>query len=316
LVDSFAARLGGGPAVVEAVRAVAGAATGAGDPPRLPESLAAAYRTLDAAVGLKSLGVGAPPGEDREAFDPEAIYEDVRDEAEAVVSFGGPVDGDALLAPLRALSFWAMKDRARRVGEGAAHPLLTRLQAATAGRDVRFHLVGHSFGCIVASAAVAGPPGGAGVPRPVDSLVLLQGALSLWAYAPSIAFVRGRPGYFNALLAAALVRGPVVTTQSRYDKAVGEWYPRGARVARQVVFAAGALPKYGGVGAYGIQGPGLPVVEGPMLAADGAYDFRAGHVYNLEASAYVRNSLSRFSGAHSDVCHPEVAHAVWSAWAT
>ena len=42
--------------------------------------------------------------------------------------------------------------------------------------------MGHSFGCIVASATVAGPAAQRVLPRPVDSLFLVQGALSLWAY--------------------------------------------------------------------------------------------------------------------------------------
>ena len=55
------------------------------------------------------------------------------------------------------------------------------------------------------------------------------------------------------------------------------------------------------------------VATRPMRADDGAYHFQAGRIYNLEASAYIRNSLSRFSGAHSDIVHPEVGHLIWSA---
>jgi DNA/RNA endonuclease G (NUC1)/V8-like Glu-specific endopeptidase len=313
LVDAYAQRLGDKPEVRGPLQAVLENAVGGGEPKRLPKPLADAYRDLDKALGLRSLGVAAAPGEDREGFDPEAVYQDALAEAAATVSFA-LLDRDTLLAPLRTLSFWTMKDRARRFGEKAGHALLTGLQEATAGRDVRFHLVGHSFGCAAASAAVAGPPGGPGLPRPVDSLVLLQGALSLWAYCASIAFARGQPGYFYRMMAGRQVRGPVVTTQSRYDKAVGTWYPRGAAVARQVVFALDEFPKYGGLGAYGARGPGLAISDGPMRPAGEAYDFAGGQVYNLEASAYVRNSLGFFAGAHSDICHPEVAHAVWSAW--
>src|SRR5262249_8214094 len=174
--------------------------------------------------------------------------------------------------------FWMMKDRGRQIGEKALHSLLVRWQAATEGRDIRFHLIGHSFGCIVVSAGVAGPMAGPGLARPGDSLVLLQGALSLWSYCLSIAFAKGRPGYFARLFAGERVRGPVVTTQSRYDKAVGTWYPRGAAVARQVSFALGELPKYGGVGSFGIQGPGLQIADDSILGVDGAYRFARGRV--------------------------------------
>ena len=100
-------------------------------------------------------GEAAPPGDDREPFDADASTR--RGPRHEAVSFGGFADG--LLAPLRTLSFWKMKDRARRFGESGGAPLLADLMSAAAGRGVRFHLMGHSFGCIVVSAAVAGPGG-------------------------------------------------------------------------------------------------------------------------------------------------------------
>jgi hypothetical protein len=290
LFTAFAARLGADDAVRAPLRAVIDRVLSATDPKKWPKTLGEEYQALDKALGLKSLGAGAPPGADRDEFDPESIYEEVKKEEAARASFS-LIDSDTLLAPLRTLSFWKMKDRGRLIGEKAVHLLLARLQAATEGRNVRFHLIGHSFGCIVASAAIAGPPDGVGLPRPVDSLVLLQGALSLWAYCSNIGFAQGRPGYFARLMLSRRVRGPVVTTQSRYDTAVGTWYPRGAAVARQVSFAVDQLPKYGGVGSYGVQGPGLSLADDSMLVADGIYVFEAGRVYNLEASAYVRKSL-------------------------
>ena len=48
-----------------------------------------------------------------------------------------------------------------------------------------------------------------------------------------------------------------MTTQSKRDTAVGVFYPVAAGVALQVAFPAGQFPKYGGLGAFGIQGPGL-----------------------------------------------------------
>src|SRR5207248_1125300 len=151
--------------------------------------------------------------------------------------------------------------------------------------------MGHSFGCIVVSAALAGPPGGASLPRPVGSLLLVQGALSLWSYCADIPARPGTAGYFHAILAEGRVAGPVVTTRSRHDRAVGWWYPLGARVARQVVFALGgsfdvqtAWPTYGAVGAFGLRGPGLELSDGALLPADGGYDFRCGRIYNLDSS--------------------------------
>ena len=53
---------------------------------------------------------------------------------------------------------------------------------------------------------VAGPAAGPDLPRPVDSLFLVQGALSLWSYASDIPYAKGTAGYFNRILARGLVR--------------------------------------------------------------------------------------------------------------
>ncbi len=333
IVEEYVRRLGDTPeeraklrAPLEALAAALADADGGGGggaPPRqLPDDVVDAYMTLDKAVGLGSDGLGAEPGADREPFDPQAVYQDAR-LAQSVsrvagaagISFGGfrLPSRDDLLSPLRTLSFWKMKDRARRFGEGAVHSLIAELQQADAGRGVRFHLAGHSFGCIVASAAVTGPAGASRLPQPIDSVALLQGALSLWAYCRDIPFAPGTPGYFSRMFTDDRVRGPVVTTQSRFDSAVGTWYPRAAQARGQVAFAPGQLPKYGSIGTFGIQGVGPVITDGPMLAADAEYDLAGGgRVYNFDGSAFIRQG-GGFSGAHSDIRRPEVAHLVWSA---
>jgi hypothetical protein len=313
LVDEYAKRLGNEDAVRDPLRLVLEAARDRGEPDELPEDVANAYRSLDEAIGLPKEGVGGAPGHDREAFDPEAIYRAFRsDAAGEAVSFG-LFSRDTLLSPLRTLSFWKMKDRARSFGEEAVHPFLRRLQLATSGRDVRFHLVGHSFGCIVASAAVAGPIGGQPLPKAVDSLALLQGALSLWAYCSRIPNAPGTPsGYFHSIASLGLVSGPIVTSQSRYDTAVGKWYPRAAWTADQVVFAPGTFPKYGAVGTFGMQGPGISVNDELMHGQNDPYRFRPGQIYNIDGSRYI-NQGGGFSGAHSDIRKPEVAQMVWNA---
>jgi len=42
------------------------------------------------------------------------------------------------------------------------------------------------------------------------------------------------------------------------------------------------------------------------------YNFKPGRIYNLESSNVIKNG-GGFSGAHSDIAHPEVAHALWQA---
>lgn len=288
----------------------------------LPSDVREAYRTLYAEAGLDGGDgdPGAPPGADRDSFDPDAIYGTARAiaAAEEKAEEGGVLGGGffdklkgLVVAPLQQMSFWKMKDRARAIGESGAHALLVRLMKA-ARPETRFHLMGHSFGCIVASATVAGAPGSEKLPRPVDSLFLVQGALSLWSYCPDIPLAHGTAGYFNRTLKEGLVRGPIVTTRSRFDTAVGKLYPAAVTLPNQFVLAGDELPKFGGIGTFGAQGLGALAVDREMGAADIDYGFQNGRVYNLDANGVIKTG-GGFSGAHSDIAHPEVAHVLWQA---
>lgn len=310
LVERYAARLADTPAARQAIRTVIEAALEDIDPPTLPRDVRAAYEVVNAEADLAQDGEGADPGGDREPFAPEEVYQAVRDEES--LEFGRAGLG-GLLAPLRMLTFWQMKRRARDFGERGAHALVSALLDGNGDRrPPRVHLVGHSFGCIVASAAVAG---GRQTPRPVhpvDSLVLVQGALSLWSYCSRIPTRPDRPGYFHRLLAEELVAGPVVATMSRFDRAVGAFYPLGAGLRDQIDFGGPRLPAYGGVGTWGIRGPGPRLSDLPIGGVDHGYGFTRGTVYNLESSEVIRRGDGP-SGAHSDIARPEVAHVVWQA---
>jgi hypothetical protein len=278
-------------------------------PPILPHKVRAAYQVLDQETEPRSDSAAASRDADREPFDPEQFYQAAQEDA---VSFGG-FGTSGILSVLQQISFWKMKDRARHFGETGGFGLLTALQvAAGAGRDVRFHLMGHSFGCIAMSATVAGPGGRGTLVRPIDSLALVQGALSLWSYCSALPVTPEKAGYFASIMADRKVAGPVITTQSEFDTAVGRLYPLAAGVARQVSFTPGDLPRYGGVGTFGLRGPGPEIADLEMQPANAPYAFSSGAVYNLESSRYIREG-GGVSGAHSDICHAEVAHGVWQA---
>ena len=49
-----------------------------------------------------------------------------------------------------------------------------------------------------------------------------------------------------------------------------------------------------------------------MNPIDAEYRFRPGCIYNVDSSDFI-NQGGGFSGAHSDIRKPQVAHAVWSA---
>jgi hypothetical protein len=291
----------------------------------LPPAVASAYATLLEHADVGTEGFVAAPGDDHDDFDPHLTISQWVGEhpvPPAVVDpLLGPLDGlgdllkkakDAVLMPVRQLSFWTMKRRARVVGERGPHDLVAALQVAAP--SARIHLMGHSFGCIVVSAAVAGPSvDGRLVSRlrdAVDAVFLVQGAMSLWSYADDVPFAPGSAGYFRVVRRdPTLVGGPIVTTRSTHDTAVGKLYPLGARVADDVLLGE-ELPRFGGIGAWGIQGAGGHDCE--VLATSEHYDFTGGEIYNVEASRVIAVGDGP-SGAHSDISHDEIAHVMWEA---
>ncbi len=310
LIAQYAERISDTPVAREALHTIFNSAMEDMAPPSLPPEVLQAYEVLNEEAALGSEGEGAAPESDREKFDPEGIFQAAAAEP---VNYGS-LSFSGLLAPLHTLSFWRMKGFARQFGESSIYQLLHKLQEATAS-TVRFHLIGHSFGCIVVSASLAGPKGHGTLLRPVHSVVLMQGALSLWSYSSDIPVAPGRPGYFHSIVADHKVTGPIVTTQSEFDNAVGKLYPLGAGIVlSNVNFGPGEWPKYGGIGSFGIRGLGTEIVDLKMLPRHAAYPFEAGKIYNLESSEFICDmSAGILIGAHSDIAKAEVAHAMWSA---
>jgi hypothetical protein len=192
-----------------------------------------------------------------------------------------------------------MKHRARTVGEEGMHQFVSQLMQAS---EAPVHLMGHSFGCIVVSSILGGPGGTGMLPRPVASAFLVQGAMSLWSYADEIPH-NTRPGYFRHVAARQAVSGPIVTTRSVHDHAVGAAFPAAVGLVNEVDFGT-ELPTFGGIGTWGIQGTALADARA-MLDVTGTYDFAPGRICNLESSAFITG--------HSAIDGPEVAHAFWQA---
>jgi pimeloyl-ACP methyl ester carboxylesterase len=309
LVELYVARLGDRHGLREAVTTVVHAAAEQPDAREVPPVAAAAYQEINAMLAeLGENGEGAAPGSDREPFDPQACFAVAQEEA----SFGLCDRLGVILAPLRQLSFWKMKQRARLVGEAEMTEFLTALQEAVGSRDVRFHLMGHSFGCIVVSAMLCRKRAHPSHAKPVASLVLVQGALSLWSYCEKIPVVPGRSGYFCSLITEKMVTGPILTTRSTFDTANRRFYPLGTGFADQVDFEPGEFPRYGALGTYGAQGLMPGGNDRPMRPETEEYRFAAGGIYNLEASKFIVNGRGA-AGAHNDIAGAEVAHAIWEA---
>jgi hypothetical protein len=211
---------------------------------------------------------------------------------------------------LRSMSYYEMKNRAGVIGQSGLGPLLGSL--APAGSALRVHLMGHSFGARLVSFALTGLPASAvGAASPVKSLSLIQGAFSHFSFA--------RPTPCSAVPAGALagvlnrVDGPLLSTFTAADRAVGWWYPAASMLAHQDAQSLTDLDyQWGGMGHDGFQQSPAGVTV-PLQPQGHDYGFAAGRCYLLDANKVICANQSAFSGAHSDIQHPEVVWAVRSA---
>ncbi len=304
LVDAAVRHFGGGDAVRRPLEVIFAAYERDPAARVLPDDVLKAYAALGAAIGFSAgAGAEAAPDEEGAPLDPSAAVGAER-AASLGESFGvlGSVRS-GILAGLRQASFWSMKHRARSIGEGGMHTFVADLQRAS---DANVHLMGHSFGCIVVSSILGGPKGQGRLPRPVNSAALVQGALSHWSYAEKIPHSgNDRPGYFAGIVNRQAISGPLLTTQSIHDSAVGVAYPAAVGLINEFAFGTTAAPpKFGAMGSFGIQGtPKANAIA--MLNPTGAYGLQPGQIYNVESSKFVPD--------HSGIDGPEVAHLLWQA---
>jgi hypothetical protein len=221
---------------------------------------------------------------------------------------------DPEYALMRLVSFWRMREMARQVGERGGYKLLCKMQSAVRpGQKVRFHLIGHSFGCIVVSAVMAGT--NTDDVKNVDTVLLLQGALALWSFSKDDPNQKDADGHsFPALFAdlADKVNRAIVSTRADNDRAVGWGYPVAARLwelgeERPVA----AFPNFGALGAFGAQGDGVQAVPLDKPSPGQHYNFSGGKYFNVNASKFIQKDLDPFSGAHCDIANPGVAQLLW-----
>ncbi|HEX4470555.1 MAG TPA: hypothetical protein VH085_01200 [Nocardioides sp.] len=238
-----------------------------------------AYKTLADTMG------SAPPGGDEESLG------DV---------FGKVWSGAK--SAMRVASYLEMKTRAGNIGHAGLGPMLESLHAGSP--QLKVHLVGHSFGARLVSYALSGT--GTSEQSPVASVTLLQGAFSHWAFAQADQMPFGVAGPLCNV--RDRVSGPVLSTFSQHDWAVGIWYPKASFMADQMVESTEAASKWGGMGSDGAQsvpGPGAAL----MLEESGhPYQLQAGEFYRFDSNSVIKDTTqSSFAGAHSDIRHAQVA---------
>lgn len=278
----------------------------------LTPSLRSAFLTLRDEIDVDAVEDGHTEERD---WDPDEAWAAIRefdqqelglDEGAGMAGLMGGDGGGLVLGMVRQLSFWRMKKRARVVGEKGAARVLSAVIDAVPG--ARVNLMGHSFGGIVVCAAIA-ESDAVTTSSPVQSLFLVQGAFSMWAFADSITVAGGVAGYFSKILTEHLVLGPILVTRSRHDHAVGTYYPLASRLARSVILAGDR--KYGGIGSYGALGLKPAPVELTLAPNGQIGPLERGRLYNVEASDVIRN-LKPIQGAHTDIAHVELARLAFA----
>ncbi|MET7620700.1 serine-threonine protein kinase [Streptomyces sp. NPDC005408] len=204
---------------------------------------------------------------------------------------------------LRQTTYYAMKRRAGTVGELGLGPLLGQL--ARSSPAVRVHLVGHSQGARLVSFALRGLPHGV---DNVKSLTLLQGALSHYAFAPSLPHAPHSGGALRTM--EHRVDGPVVACYSRHDSALGVIYPLASSLAGDDANAVGLDKRWWAMGHDGIQAvqplARLTLEEALVRGIPGS------GCVSVDTASVVRRGGPP-AGAHSDICHEELARVVLAA---
>lgn len=200
---------------------------------------------------------------------------------------------------LNGVTYYEMKARAGTVGEKGLAPLVKRIRSRRDG--LRIHLVGHSFGGRLVTAAASALPADA-----LASMTLLQAAFSHFGFADE--WKPGQPGGFRGAVTNKTVSGPVLITHTANDKAVGIAYAIASRIAGENASSVGdANDTFGGIGRNGAQKT-PEALQRALLDVGGSYTWQARSLHNLLADQFVKG--------HSDVTNKQVAHALLSAVAS
>lgn len=197
---------------------------------------------------------------------------------------------------LNQLTYYEMKARAGVVGASLGGHVLPGLNVQS---RKRLHLIGHSFGArLVTAAANAMPPD---LPLELFSLTLLQGAFShnglSSAASGAFANVIGRP------------TGPIAITHTHNDRACTFWYALASRLSNDATKGFGdADDVFGAMGANGAQKLTADVsvkdVSGPPFTP------QRGKVNGFLADSYV--VATQTSDAHNNITNATCGRLVAS----
>jgi len=194
-------------------------------------------------------------------------------------------------------TYFEMKQRADSVGKNGVAPLIDELS----GHAEHIHLVGHSFGGRVVTAAAANS-----TTKKLRSLSLLQAAFS------QNAFSKARQGFFRTVISDRRVSGPILVTNTKKDFAVGLIYRAASRISGGAAAAFGGPDKaFGGIGSNGAQQMEAGEIANSATALEPAYfnyKWELGRIHNLKDDRFIVDPKG--GDAHGFVFVPQVAWAI------
>jgi hypothetical protein len=234
------------------------------------------------------------------AAPPDTAGTSPRDGAGSAAGFFGKVFSkvsNAVTSLMNLTTYFEMKKRAGTVGKTGVAPLLDKL----AGQVERIHLVGHSFGGRVVTAAAANS-----TTKKIHSMGLLQAAFS------HNGFSKSKKGFFRSVVDKQRVNGPIFITHTKNDKAVGLAYPAASRISNDQASAfGGADDPFGGIGSNGAQqmeAGEIFATTKTMLPVGESYQWKAGRLHNLDSTKFIVDPKG--GDAHGFVFVKEVAWAI------
>jgi hypothetical protein len=162
---------------------------------------------------------------------------------------------------VRVATVWQMKDRAGTVGQSGVGPLLDEILGATppAGQfQPRVHLLGHSYGAKVVLSALCAKPM---KPRRVNSVLLLEPAISYLCFSPNAAGAGKPGGYVDA---PNRCEQPILSTYSSCDAPLTKFFHLALRRTSDLGERAANTPPsiYAALGGFGpAVDPGISSVK-------------------------------------------------------
>ncbi len=206
------------------------------------------------------------------------------------------------------LAFWEMQRKGVDAGKQAGE-LLTEMLGDTSFHNVRVHLIGHSFGCLVVANAARFLAEEKAANRlqnaKLQSVCLVQGALATdW--------------FVGETTLMSQIEGRLACIYSGYDTANGFYYPlsNNGRMAAGFVglyrVGENAVPLTLGEG-----GLFASLAEPPNLTGEIAKEsHRTGipwrHALSLDASRLIYYGPPAAGGGHDDIFKDDVIHLLWA----